>query len=104
LDPDAAVRALTLSAAEILGVDDKLGSLEVGKIANVVVPPDHLCQVTSAFKHVFVGGRPTALDNQHTRFAEMFAERPNPNLPAERSNLNGPASQTRNGSDVAGGK
>ena len=37
LSKDAAIRAMTLGAAELLGVDDRLGSIEAGKIANVVV-------------------------------------------------------------------
>ena len=38
LSPDAALRALTLSPAEIFGVADRLGSIETGKIANLVSP------------------------------------------------------------------
>ena len=37
LEPDAALRALTLSAAEIFGLDDMVGSVEEGKIANLTV-------------------------------------------------------------------
>jgi len=37
LAPDAALRAFTLSAAEIFGVADRLGSIENGKIANLIV-------------------------------------------------------------------
>ena len=37
LNRDAAIRAMTLSSAEILGVDNRLGSIETGKIANLAV-------------------------------------------------------------------
>ena len=55
--PDAALRALTLSAAEILGVADRLGSIENGKIANLVVTDGDLFDEKTKIKMVFVDGR-----------------------------------------------
>lgn len=95
LDPDAAVRAMTLSAAEILGVADQLGSLEAGKLANVVVTSDHACQVTSQVKYAFVRGRPIPLDSKHTRDAARFADRPDPRSPSLPQELRGPARSAR---------
>jgi imidazolonepropionase-like amidohydrolase len=57
LAPDAALRALTLDAAQIYGVQDRLGSLETGKIANLVVVQGDLFGDKSTVKHVFVDGR-----------------------------------------------
>lgn len=57
LTPDAALRALTLDAAEILGVSDRLGSIEPGKIANLVVTDGELFGDKTRVKHVFVDGR-----------------------------------------------
>ncbi|MGH9713675.1 MAG: amidohydrolase family protein [Candidatus Acidiferrales bacterium] len=57
LAPDAALRALTLDAADILGVRDRLGSLEPGKIANVIVADGDLFNEKTKLKHVFVDGR-----------------------------------------------
>lgn len=55
LSKDAAIRALTLTAAEILGVESRTGSIEVGKIANLtVVKGDLFGQKT--ITHVFVDG------------------------------------------------
>lgn len=51
-----AVRAFTLSAAEIYGVADRLGSLEAGKIANLVVTSGELFQEKTQVKHIFVDG------------------------------------------------
>ena len=51
-----AVRALTLSAAEIYGVSDRLGSIEPGKIANLVVTEGELFQQKTKVRHVFVDG------------------------------------------------
>jgi len=56
LAPDAALRALTLSAAEIFGVADRLGSIENGKIANLVVIDGDLFEEKTKIKMVFVDG------------------------------------------------
>ncbi|MDQ1406771.1 MAG: hypothetical protein QOG55_2400 [Acidobacteriaceae bacterium] len=57
LPADAALRALTLSAAEIYGVSDRMGSIEVGKIANLVVADGDLFEEKTKIKLVFVDGR-----------------------------------------------
>lgn len=57
LSPDDAIRAFTLSAAEIYGLADRLGSIEKGKIANIVVADGDLFQEKTNIKHVFVDGR-----------------------------------------------
>jgi imidazolonepropionase-like amidohydrolase len=57
LAPDAALRALTLSPAEIFGVSDRLGSIEKGKIANLVVTDGDLFNEKTKIKFVFVDGR-----------------------------------------------
>jgi hypothetical protein len=56
LAPDAALRALTLSAAEIFRVADRLGSIETGKIANLVVTDGDLFEEKTKIKMVFVDG------------------------------------------------
>jgi imidazolonepropionase-like amidohydrolase len=56
LAPDAALRALTLSPAEIFGVADRLGSIENGKIANLVVTDGDLFDDKTKIKLVFVDG------------------------------------------------
>lgn len=57
LSPDAALRALTLNAAEILGEGDRLGSITPGKIANLVVTDGDLFNEKTKVKDVFVDGR-----------------------------------------------
>src|SRR5467141_3326921 len=57
LAPEAALRALTLSPAEIFGVADRLGSIENGKIANLVVTDGDLFEEKTKIKLVFVDGR-----------------------------------------------
>ncbi len=57
LGKDAAIRAMTLGAAEILGVDNRLGSIEAGKIANIVVVKGDLFGKDRYVTHVFVDGK-----------------------------------------------
>ena len=57
LSPEAALRALTLSPAEIFGVAETLGSIENGKIANLVVTDGDLFDKKTKVKVVFVDGR-----------------------------------------------
>jgi imidazolonepropionase-like amidohydrolase len=56
LAPEAALRAVTLAPAQILGVDARLGSLEAGKDADVVVWSGDPFDPTSCPRHVFIGG------------------------------------------------
>ena len=56
LAPEAALRAMTLSPAEIYGVADRLGSIEKGKIANLVVTSGDLFQDRTQVKFVFIDG------------------------------------------------
>lgn len=58
----AALRALTLDAAKIAGAGDRIGSLEKGKIANVIVTSGDLFAEATRVRHVFVDGRPVNLD------------------------------------------
>ncbi len=63
LAPDAALRALTIDAAKIAGVSDRLGSLDPGKIADVVVTNGDLFEEKTKITHVFVAGRMVTLDD-----------------------------------------
>lgn len=58
---EEAVRALTLRPAEILGVSDRLGSIEVGKIANLTITRGDLLAKDRRIAHVFIDGRPVEL-------------------------------------------
>lgn len=62
LPADAAIRALTINAATIAGAADRVGSLEKGKIANVVVTDGDLFGEKTTIKHVFIDGRPVRIE------------------------------------------
>ena len=61
LSKDAAIKALTLNAATLAGAADRLGSLERGQIANLIVTEGDLFEDKAAIKHVFVNGRQVTL-------------------------------------------
>ena len=63
LTPEAAVRALTIDAATIAGVADRLGSIEKGKFANLLVTEGDLFDDKMTITHVFVDGRLVKLES-----------------------------------------
>jgi imidazolonepropionase-like amidohydrolase len=62
LPADAAVRALTINAATIAGAAERVGSIERGKLANLVVTDGDLFGEKTTIKHVFIDGRPVRLE------------------------------------------
>lgn len=76
LDRDRAIRAITLDAATILGVADRVGSLEAGKIANLFIATGDPLELKTAFTHVFINGRDVGLTTKHTELYERFSNRP----------------------------
>lgn len=76
LPREAALRAITLSPAEIFGVADQLGSLEPGKLANLVVTNGDILDHRTAVTHVLIDGVPQSLETRHTRLYEQFKLRP----------------------------
>ncbi len=76
LDKEAALRSITLSTAEILGVEKNLGSLEVGKKATIVVSKgDILDQLTNQVTYMFIDGRQVDLDNKHKELFRKYQEK-----------------------------
>jgi imidazolonepropionase-like amidohydrolase len=75
LPKDAALRAVTLAPAQILGVADRVGSIEVGKIANLFVTDGDLLEARTKTRHLFIDGRPVPLSSKHEVLYEMFKER-----------------------------
>jgi imidazolonepropionase-like amidohydrolase len=77
LPADAALRAITLTPAEIFGVADLVGSLSEGKDANVVVATGDIMDHRTAIKHVFIDGVEQPLTTRHTKLYEQFKDRNN---------------------------
>jgi imidazolonepropionase-like amidohydrolase len=78
LSREQAWHAMTRGAAEILGVGDDYGTLEVGKIANVVVADGDLLDVPTQVRHVVIRGQLIELSSRHTKLYEQFKARPAP--------------------------
>jgi imidazolonepropionase-like amidohydrolase len=76
LSEDDAMKALTLWPAEILGVDGKLGSVETGKIADVIVTDGSPLALTTSVKHLIISGHEVALDNRHLALYDKYRARP----------------------------
>jgi imidazolonepropionase-like amidohydrolase len=76
LSEEEALKAITLYPAQILGVADKLGSIEKGKVANLVVTNGNLLEIRTEVKNVFISGHPVSLETKHTRLYQKYLNRP----------------------------
>jgi imidazolonepropionase-like amidohydrolase len=73
LTKEEALTAVTLNAAKILGIDDKAGSLEIGKDANIVISNGDLLDMkSSVVSHAFIQGRELNLDNKQTQLYQRY--------------------------------
>ena len=75
LPAEAALRAITLAPAEILGVGARIGSIETGKDANLVVASGDIMDARTRVEAVYIDGVEQPLDTRHTRLYEEFRER-----------------------------
>ncbi|MHB8094251.1 MAG: amidohydrolase family protein [Candidatus Aminicenantales bacterium] len=72
LSEEDAIKALTIRPAQILGVDKDMGSLEAGKIGNVVVWSGSPLQMKSRVQAVIIGGRRIPLESRQTKLRDKF--------------------------------
>ena len=75
LPPEQALRSITLSAAEILGVSDRLGSIDIGKDANLILVRGDVLEITSPIKRIFIAGVDTPMTSRHTELCERYQGR-----------------------------
>lgn len=75
LPKDEALKSVTIYAAEILGVADQMGSVEEGKIANLVVTDGDLLDARTTVKYLFINGRLLPLTSRHTELYDAFKNR-----------------------------
>jgi len=73
---EQALRAVTLTPAEILGVADRYGSLDAGKVANVVVWTGDPFDFATGVEHVFIRGRDIPLRSRQTELLERYRTLP----------------------------
>jgi imidazolonepropionase-like amidohydrolase len=72
LPPEEALKAITINPAQIWGVDKDLGSLEVGKLGNVVVANGDPLDVKTDVKHVFIQGQEIPLVSKQTQLRDQY--------------------------------
>ena len=73
---DEAMKALTLYPAQIWGVDDRLGSLDVGKSANVVIASGDPLDVKTDVKYVFIQGKSIPMVDRQTELRDRYSNKP----------------------------
>jgi imidazolonepropionase-like amidohydrolase len=76
MNRDEALKALTINAAEILGVADRVGSLEPGKDANFFISKGDPLEVKTTLTNVFIHGRDVGLDNKQEQLYRKYIARP----------------------------
>ncbi len=75
LSKEDALKSVTIYAAEVLGLADKMGSLDVGKIANVVITDGDILDPRTNIKYMFINGRMIPLKSRHTELFDAFKDR-----------------------------
>lgn len=75
MDRREALKGVTIYPAQIFGVDDILGSLEKGKVANVVLADGDILELRTNIKRVFIDGKEVDLSNRYTELLEKFKKR-----------------------------
>lgn len=75
LPEEEAIRALTLSPAQYLGIADRVGSLEVGKDATILVTTGNPLEYATTIERAFIEGRDIDLMDAHRQFYEKYSEK-----------------------------
>jgi len=75
LPAEEALRAITLSPAEILGIADKVGSLDEGKDATLIITDGNPLEIPTQVRRAFIQGRVVDLSSRHTMLRDKYRER-----------------------------
>jgi imidazolonepropionase-like amidohydrolase len=76
LPHDEAYKAVSLNAAEILGLGKRLGSIDEGKTANLIVTDGDPLEATTHITQVFIDGKPVSLETRQKQLYEKYLARP----------------------------
>jgi imidazolonepropionase-like amidohydrolase len=76
LPHDEALKAVTLNAARMFGLADQLGTIEPGKMANLIVTNGDPLEIKTEVRYLFIAGRLTSTDNRHRDLYEEYRKRP----------------------------
>tara|TARA_B100000780_G_scaffold35061_1_gene21876 strand:- start:9761 stop:10066 length:306 start_codon:yes stop_codon:yes gene_type:complete len=76
VDKEEAVKMITINAAKILGIDDQLGSLEVGKDATLFISKgDALDMRSNILSNAFISGREISLETHQTKLWKRYSKK-----------------------------
>ena len=78
LSHDQALKAVMLNAAQIFGLADQLGTIEQGKLANLIVTTGDPLEMQTEVRYLFIKGQLSSTDNKHKELYEQFRKRPAP--------------------------
>ena len=75
LPPDEALKAVTLYPAQILGIDDRVGSLQPGRDATLLITTGHPLEYSTIVEQAYIEGREIDMMDAHKRFFEKYREK-----------------------------
>ena len=75
LPKDVALKAITLTPAQIFGVADRVGSLEAGKDATLILTTGDPLEISTGIQMEYIQGRKVDLTSKHTRLYEKYREK-----------------------------
>jgi imidazolonepropionase-like amidohydrolase len=78
LDRQAALEAMTIVPARLFGVEQRLGSIETGKDANLILTDGDPLEIRTRVVGEWIGGQPVDLRDKHTELYELWRSRPTP--------------------------
>jgi len=78
LAAEEGLKAVTFYPAQIFGLDAELGTIETGKLANLIVTNGDPLELTTVVKYLFIKGQLTSLDNRQKELYEKYLNRPRP--------------------------
>lgn len=76
LDPEEALRCITLNPAMIYGIADRMGTIEKGKSATLIATDGDVLDLRTRVRRIWIAGLPSSLETRHTRLYEKYRNRP----------------------------
>jgi len=73
---EEALKSVTLYPAQIFGLADQIGTLETGKVANIIVTNGDPLELTTDIRYLFIKGQLTSTENKHKALYEKYLNRP----------------------------